>query len=94
MGPAQAREAAPEGARDSWWEESLGVVEASRCGVAACGFVKRQEALPALSRRACGGIVKQVSFRGESLQDGHGYARTVSAGVIFAQGRCGCDFPA
>ena len=67
LGPAEARKAASESARDSWWEESLGVVEASRCGVAACGFVKRQEALPALARRACRGIVQQISFRREAL---------------------------
>ena len=56
-------------------EESLHVVEASRGGVASRGFVKREESLPALARRARGGIVQQIRFRREALQDGHRDAR-------------------
>jgi hypothetical protein len=77
--PAEAGQAAAEGAGYSRREKCLNVVEASGGGGALRGFVEREESLPALTGRAGGGIVKQIGFCGEAQQDGHCNARRIRA---------------
>ena len=69
--PAEASEAAAEGAGDLRWKKCLNVVEASGFGVGADGFVQRKEIVPALPRRAGGGIVQQVRLSREAQESGH-----------------------
>lgn len=56
-------------------EKRLGVVQASPGGVAQGRGMKGQKILPALPRGSGGGIVEQIGFRREPLQDGHGDSR-------------------
>src|SRR4029077_10965780 len=51
--PAEAGQAAAEGARDSGRQKCLNVVEASRVSAAPRCFVECEELLPALTGRAC-----------------------------------------
>ena len=95
MRPAEAGQAAAEGAGYARREKCLNVVEASGGGAALRGFVEREESLPALTGRAGGGIVQQIRFCGEAQQDGHRNAsedsrssRTVPAGNCDASLPC------
>ena len=95
MLPAEAGEAASEGAGYARREKCLDVVEAARGGGTAGGFVKRQEALPALARRSGRRIVQQVCFGGETQEDGHQDARRLAAGRRFCREGIGIRyFPA
>ena len=81
MRPAQAGQAAAEGARHSRREKCLDVVEASGGGAVPRGFVEREESLPALAGSAGGGIVQQIGFGREAQKDGHrNAARTCASG--------------
>ena len=73
--PAEAREAASEGARDARREKRLRVVESAIGGGAQRGFVKREKTLPALAGRAGGRVVQQVRFGSEAQENGHDDAR-------------------
>jgi len=69
--PAQAAQAASEGAFDTRGKKGVDVVEAARVGFGAHCFVHGQEPLPALPRRARSGIVQQIGFAGEAKKNGH-----------------------
>ena len=88
MAPAEAPEAAPEGAGDARRKKSLHVVEAARGGARSRGFVQREESLPAQARGAGGRIVQQVGFGGQPQQNRHRDATTATAcaSQIFRQG--------
>src|SRR5579871_5298300 len=74
MLPAEARQPASEGARDSRRQECLNIVQPTRGGAVARGVMQRQKSLPAMARRAGGGIVQQVRFGRQAQQDGHYHA--------------------
>ncbi len=94
MRPAEAREAAAEGAGHARREKCLNVVEASIGGAAPRGFVKSKESLPAQTRRAGGGIVQQVRFGREAQQDRHRDAGPLRRGGCFRRGIAMRLFPA
>ena len=90
--PTQLRQAASEGTSDSWWKECLHVVQASRGGIAASSVVECQEVLPALPGRAGAGIVKQICFRCEPLQNCHHdfwprRSASLHTGILFRRSR-------
>src|SRR6266850_1092240 len=67
--PAEALDALAEFSRDGWRQPGVDVFEAALPGVAlGCGL-QREEPLPAVARRACFRIEKQVRFRRETQQN-------------------------
>ena len=92
--PAEAGQTAAEGARHSRGEKCLNVVEASRGGTVARGFVEREESLPALTGSAGGRIVQQVGFCRETQQDRHRNAARACAGGKCRRGIARRHFPA
>jgi len=92
--PAEAGQAAAEGAGYARREKCLNVVEAPGGGAALRGFVEREESLPALMGCAGGGIVQQVGFRREAQQDGHRDAARTCARGWLRQGIAMRHFPA
>jgi len=73
--PAELRQAASESAGDTRREKRLNVVEAASGGGVARDFMESEKLLPAAARSSGRGIVEQIRFRGETLQDGHSDAR-------------------
>src|SRR5712664_4018805 len=67
--PAEALDALAEFFRDGWRQPGVDVFEAALPGVALSCGLQREEPLPAVARRACFRVEKQVGFRREAQQN-------------------------